>query len=320
MPARNDDQQCGRGCVHLNGIGRLADGVSAKAQQQEMTSIAAVLEHDYPDDFDTTVMVQTLSGSDGRQRSARPDRSARRGGDGPPDCVRQRRQPCSFAVHPVSEIAVRTARAPAAAALSHLLTENLVLAFAEARSASSSGGASMPQGAGMNLPRLDDVRFDVPTFAFARVVFATTMLLGRSQLARSASQVLGQRGAVGMGGRAGRGPVLVAEVGLSWCCSRAGLLRSLVALQDTHGFHPEGLTVFTLPASGTPSPAQVVATFEQLDAVPCAAGRRRSRVSPVCLSARARPSTVSRARIDRRRLPDRGGSLYHVVDAGYSRR
>src|SRR6185295_8693584 len=61
MPVRNNDQQCGRGCVYLNGIGRLADGVSPQAAQQEMTSIAAVLERDYPDsNFDTTVMVQTL--------------------------------------------------------------------------------------------------------------------------------------------------------------------------------------------------------------------------------------------------------------------
>ena len=30
MPVRNDDQQCGRGCVFLNGIGRLADGATRR--------------------------------------------------------------------------------------------------------------------------------------------------------------------------------------------------------------------------------------------------------------------------------------------------
>jgi hypothetical protein len=31
LPVRNDDQQCGRGCVYLNGIGRLAEGATVAA-------------------------------------------------------------------------------------------------------------------------------------------------------------------------------------------------------------------------------------------------------------------------------------------------
>jgi hypothetical protein len=61
IPVRNDEQQCGRGCVFLNGIGRLADGVSLEAAQEEMKRIAEVLEREYPQaNYDTTVMVQTL--------------------------------------------------------------------------------------------------------------------------------------------------------------------------------------------------------------------------------------------------------------------
>jgi putative ABC transport system permease protein len=61
LPVRNDDQQCGRGCVYLNGVGRLADGVSCAAAQQEMTAIAAVLERQFPGaNTGITVMVQTL--------------------------------------------------------------------------------------------------------------------------------------------------------------------------------------------------------------------------------------------------------------------
>jgi putative ABC transport system permease protein len=61
LPVRNDDQQCGRGCVFLNGVGRLAEGTSVSAAQREMTAIAAALERQFPDaNTDVTVMVQTL--------------------------------------------------------------------------------------------------------------------------------------------------------------------------------------------------------------------------------------------------------------------
>src|SRR5204862_4578488 len=60
-PVRNDDKQCDRGCVYLNGIGRLAPGVSVEAARQEMASIAAALERQFPAaNANTTVMVQTL--------------------------------------------------------------------------------------------------------------------------------------------------------------------------------------------------------------------------------------------------------------------
>jgi hypothetical protein len=61
MAVRSDDEQCGRGCVFLNGIGHLVNGASPQAAQQEMASLAAALEREYPNDnFDVTVMVQTL--------------------------------------------------------------------------------------------------------------------------------------------------------------------------------------------------------------------------------------------------------------------
>src|SRR5215218_2011653 len=61
MPVRNDDRQCGRGCVYLNGIGRLVEGATPGAAQQEMSSLTATLEREFPgDNFNTTVMVQTL--------------------------------------------------------------------------------------------------------------------------------------------------------------------------------------------------------------------------------------------------------------------
>ena len=60
-PVRNDNTQCGRGCVFMNGIGRLADSVTPQAAQQEMTGIAAALANAFPNDnTNVTVMVQTL--------------------------------------------------------------------------------------------------------------------------------------------------------------------------------------------------------------------------------------------------------------------
>ena len=50
---RNDNTQCGRGCVFMNGIGRLADGVTPEVAQQEMTGIAAALEKAFPNDTPT---------------------------------------------------------------------------------------------------------------------------------------------------------------------------------------------------------------------------------------------------------------------------
>lgn len=60
-PVRNDNVQCGRGCVFMNGIGRLADGATPEVAQQEMTGIVAALEKAFPNDnTNVTVMLQTL--------------------------------------------------------------------------------------------------------------------------------------------------------------------------------------------------------------------------------------------------------------------
>jgi putative ABC transport system permease protein len=232
-----------------------------------------------------------------------------------------------------SEIAVRTALGAGRRGLvSYLLTENLLLAFAGGALGlilASWGIDALRALAPANLPRLDDVRFDLPTFAFAlAIVFATTVLFGLGpslQLSRvPLSQVLGQRGAVGTArSRWTRSALLVAEVGLSLVLLLGAglLLRSLVALQDTEmGFDPEGLTVFTisLPPARYPS-AQAVPTFEELDerfrALPGVT--HVARISGLPLGPSETIHTFTRE--DRPPLPpgQRPGSLYRVVDAGY---
>jgi putative ABC transport system permease protein len=281
LPVRNDDAQCGRGCVYLNGIGRLADGASAGAAQQEMASIAAALERDFADaNTDVTVMVQTLQ--DRTVGNVRLALIVLLGAVAMVLLIA-----CANVANLVlvrgaarqSEIAVRTALGAGRRGLvSYLLTENLLLAAV--------GGALglvlawwgvdlLKFVAPSNLPRLDDVAFDVPTFGFAlAVVLATTMLFGLGpslQLSRvPLSQALGQRGTVGASrSRWTRSLLLVAEVGLSLVLLLGAglLLRSLSALQDTDmGFDVEGRTVFmvSLPAARYPA-AQVIATHEQLD-------------------------------------------------------
>src|SRR5262245_48530484 len=162
--------------------------------------------------------------------------------------------------------------------MSYLLTENLVLAIV--------GGVLglllavwgidvLKSLAPTNLPRLDDVRFDSPTFLFAvLIVGVTTLLFGFGpslQLSRiPLSQALGQRGAVHGGHRRWtRSTLLIGEVALSLVLLLGAglLLRSLSALQTTDlGFDPSGSTVFTLslPPARYPPP-QVISTHERLD-------------------------------------------------------
>ena len=335
FPVRNDDQRCGRGCVYLNGIGRLADGISADAAQHEMTAIAAALERDYPDaNFDTTVMVQTLH--DRTVGNVRLALVVLLGAVAMVlliACANVANLVLVRGASRQSEMAVRTALgAGRRGIVSYLLTENLVLAFAGGALGlvfAAWGIEILQTVAPANLPRLDEVRFDAPAFGFAlAVVFATTVLFGLGpsvQLSRlPLAQVLGQRGAAGTGrSRRARSALLVAEVGLSVVLLLGAglLLRSLAALQDTDiGFDPEGLTIFTvsLPAARYPD-AQAAATHERLDeqfrALPGVA--EVARISGLPLG----PSEImhSFTREDRPPPPpgQSPGAIYRVVDPEY---
>jgi putative ABC transport system permease protein len=281
MPVRNNDEQCGRGCVYLNGIGRLADGVSVAAAQQEMASIADRLAEQFPNaNTDITIMVQSLH--DRTVGNVRLALIVLLGAVAMVlliACANVANLVLVRGASRQSEIAVRTALGAGRRGLmSYLLTENLVLALG--------GGAlgvvlalwgitALKAAAPLNLPRLDDVTFDVTTFAFALlIVVATTVLFGLGpslQLSRvPLVQSLGQRGAVGAGrSRWTRSALLVAEVGLSLVLLLGAglLLRSLTAVQDTElGFDPDSVTVFmvSLPPARYPAP-QVIATHDRLD-------------------------------------------------------
>jgi putative ABC transport system permease protein len=280
-PVRNNDEQCGRGCVYLNGIGRLADSVSVETAQHEMALIADALATEFPNaNTDVTVMVQSLHDRTvGNVRLALVVLLAAVAMVLLIACANVANLVMVRGASRQSEVAVRTALgAGRRGLLSYLLTENLVLAVGGGVLGvvlAFWGIAVLKAAAPPNLPRLDEVAFDVTTFAFAlTIVAATTVLFGLGPSLRLSRvplvQSLGPRGAVGAArSRWTRSTLLVAEVGLSLVLLLGAglLLRSLTALQDTElGFDPDNVTVFTLslPAARYPAP-QVVTTHERFD-------------------------------------------------------
>jgi putative ABC transport system permease protein len=335
LPIRANDETCGRGCVYLNGIGRLAPGVSAAAAQQEMSTIAEGLERAFPgDNFDTTVMVQTLH--DRTVGSVELALVVLLGA-----VLMVLLIACANVANLVlvrgasrqSEIAVRAAMgAGRRGLLSYLLVEHLVLAVAGGALGLvfAAWGIDLLKGlAPTNLPRLADVQFDAPTFVFALlVVTATAVLFGLGpslQLARvPLSAALGQRGSVGSSRRNWtRSAMLVAEVGLSVVLLLGAglLLRSLAALQQTNpGFDAGGLTVFTVSLPPARYPVEQVAPgHERLDTALAAMPgvTRVARISGLPLG----PSENVRSflRTDQPPpAPGQGpGSLYRIVDPDY---
>lgn len=279
-PLRNDDNQCGRGCVFMNGIGRLADNASPQAAQQEFKAIAAALEKAFPgDNNNVTVMVQTLQ--DRVVGSVRLALVVLLGA-----VVLVLLIACANVANLVivrgvarrGEMAVRMSLgAGYRGVLSYLLAENLLIGLAGGIAGlllAVWGIDALKLVAPANLPRLDEVRFDLPAFAFAMaMVIATTVLFGLGpslQLSRTPlSHAFGTRGSIGHGkGLWSRSLLLTGEVALSLVLLLGAglLLRSLAAQQDTAlGFASDHRTVFSisLPAARYPAD-RVVQAHDQL--------------------------------------------------------
>ncbi len=281
LPLKNDAVRCGRGCSFMNAVGRLADGATPAAAQRELASIAAALERDFPNtNTDVTVMVQTLHDRTvGSVQTALAVLFA--------SVMMVLLIACANVANLVlvrgaarqDEIAVRAALgASRRRIVSYLLTEHLVLAIA--------GGALglVIAGVGIDalrflapadLPRLDEIRFDAPTFAFATaMVMVTTITFGMGPALRLSraplASSLSHRGGVGHARqRWTRSALLAAEVGLSLVLLLgAGLLiRSLSALQRTDlGFDVAGRTTFAVSLPGVRySPTDAIAFHERLD-------------------------------------------------------
>jgi putative ABC transport system permease protein len=279
-PVRNDDTQCGRDCVFLDGIGRLADDATPEVAQQEMTAIAAALEKAFPDDnTNVTVMVQTL-----QDRTVGSVQLALMVLLGAVvlvlliACANVANLVIVRGVARQSEMAVRLAiGAGYRRVLSYLLVENVLLGLAGGIGGlllAAWGIDALKLVAPANLPRLEEVHFDLPTFAFAMgMVVLTTVLFGIApslKLARvPLSQAVASRGTVGRGQSTwGRSLLLTGEVALSLVLLLGAglLLRSVAAQQNTElGFEADGRTVFALSLPPANYPAdRVVQAMDQL--------------------------------------------------------
>jgi predicted permease len=282
LPVRNNDQNCGRGCVYLNGIGRLADGAMLAAAQQEIAAIARQLERDFPDsNTGVTFRAAGLQGA----------------------IVGDVQRPLYILLGAIfmvllvacanvanlllvrgsgrrAELAVRsTLGASRGRLLRQLLTESLVIAFMGSGLGLLFASWALSAVIGLSpgdLPRLNEVRLGLPSLVFTMGMTAVTTLtfglvpalqLTRIPLARALRQ--GGRGETGPAHTLGRSLLLAGEVAFSvMLLIGAGLLvRSVLNIRNVQlGFEPEGVTQFTvsLPSARYESPERAVQFYHEL--------------------------------------------------------
>ena len=281
QPVANDDATCGRACVYLDGVGRLADGVSVEEASAEMRSIAERLERTYPEaNTNITIGVTPLRDQ----------------------IVGDVRRPLLLLFGAVTmlmliacanvanlllvrgagrhgELAVRAALGAGRGRLVRfLLAESALLACLGALGGllvAWWGVDALKSAAPVNLPRLAEIAIDYRVLAFAGLSAALTALLfglgPAVRVARTNLSLMGGRGQVGTphAGRT-RAWLLGAEVALSLLLLfGAGLLlRSMYELRTIEpGWRSEGVVVATvgLPSIRYADARAMVAGFERLD-------------------------------------------------------
>jgi putative ABC transport system permease protein len=337
-PVKNDDRACGRSCVYLNGVGRLAPGISVAAARKEMDAISRRLEEQYPaDNNNLLIAVRTLS--DETVGSVRNAMVLLFGA-----VVMVLLIACANIANLLlvrgtsrrSDVAVRAALGAARSRLvMHLLAESVVLAVA--------GGTlgvviaawsvdALKQLAPPSIPRLAEVAFDGPTFVFAlSLIGLTTLLFGLGpavQLSRvPLNSALGSRGEVGVARRRwGRAGLLAAEVGLSVVLLLgAGLLvRTVAALNAIDpGWRPDGVSTFMvfLPPVRYQDRAATVRAHDEIAARLAALPGTESvgRISGLPLGRSEDVMSVYRLDRPRPRPGQEPNALYRTADPDYFR-
>ena len=281
-PVQNDDANCGRGCVFLNVVARLKDGVSVETARLEMQAIADRLERAFPT-ANANVTTGLLRLQDEIVGDVRPALLMLLGAVAMVLLIACANVANLLLVRGAArqgEIAVRAALgASRGRLLRFLLTESLVLAVAGAATGLLSawwGVDGLKRLAPATIPRLGDVRFDFLTFLFAMgTATLTALLFGLGPAVQVVgiplSSLLGGRGeAASHRARWSRTALLVVEVALSFVLLvGAGLLvRSMVRLQAiAPGFQADGVSIFTiaLPSARYPQTMDVTRGYSQLD-------------------------------------------------------
>jgi predicted permease len=282
MAVRNDDAACGRGCVYLDGVGRLSPGVATGSARQEMTLIARRLEQRHPaDNTNVTAGLSTLQ--DQAVGSVRVALLVLLGAVAMVLLIACANVANLLLVRGTSKRAELAMRAALGGSrwrmLRQLLAENLVLALSGAALGLllADWGVSALKGlAPANLPRLSEIALDRSTYLFAiGLAGACTLVFGLGpavQLSGAPLMTLlrGRGASAHARGVRGRALLLVGEVALSLVLlAGAGLLlRSLWQLHAVDpGFDAANLTVFrvSLPSARYADKAAVVRGFEELD-------------------------------------------------------
>ncbi len=284
LPEQNDPAHCGRGCVYMSAVARLAPGATLEQAKAEMTAVAAHVEEAYPGS-NRNVGVHVARLQDALVGSAKEALRLLFAAVSLVlliACANVANLLLARGATRREEVAVRTALgAGRRRIISQLLTESALIALlggvlgvvlawlgVNALHAFSPG----------DIPRLEEVRVSGATLVFALgLVGATTLLFGvvpALQLSgASPAHALreGGRGGAGSSERGiGRAALLVAEVGLSLVLLvGAGLLlRSFAKLTSVDpGYRTDHLVQFALnlPAARS-EPERATPFWDELEA------------------------------------------------------
>ncbi len=276
-------EECGRGCVLFNVIGRLAPGVTPAQASAELATITRRIQQSDPGETERLV-VNLESLEENTVGNVRRGLWVLVGAVGIVlliACANVANLLFSAAASRRVEIAVRTSLgASARRLLRQLLTESLLLSlFGAALGTLLAHFTVQALGAwaGRSIPRFEGAHIDGAVLGFTMLVMlAAALLFGLAPaiwLARTdAGRALtSARGTVGGGRRTlfGRALLITAQVALSimLLIGTGLLLRTLYALNSVDlGFKTDRVetALITLPPSKYPEPAQVVRAFAEL--------------------------------------------------------
>ena len=337
LPVRNDDEDCGRGCIYLSAVGRLADGVTLDRAREELATVGSQLAQEYPsNNANSTFAVATLHAE--TVQGVRRALIVLLGAVAMVlliACANVANLLLVRGAGRSGEIAVRTILGASRPRLvAQLMTESVVLALLGGTAGvllAAWGIQGLQALAPANLPRIEEVALSASTVLFAfGLVVATAVLFGLVPALRAARVPFGttireaSRGAVG-GPRQGIGrrAILVAEVALSvLLLIGAGLMiRSFVELQQVDtGFSKDEAAIFTVALRGeryedVPVRAQFVAELKQR--MELATGGRVGLVYPVPLGTSVIASSFERTDLPEPEPGQGPSSLQRIADRGF---